>query len=159
MPSTTFEDSRKRDEEVKKRIRSGSATDFRNKEDISKKSSEISPVPIKAVIPPPDSDYEDYKSGLICRRRLFLKKARMVTGERRAKRRALLKALERPGISQLLCRRSQTLLMSRDKRQHPLQSSLITPFIFLTPLCNRSARCRFVVFVLFFIPFPSWEFC
>ena len=101
MPSTTLEDSRKGDEEVKKLLRSGSATDFRNKEGyLKKKRSEISPVPIKAVIPPPDSDYKDYKSGLICRRRLFLKKARMVTVERRAKGRALLKALERPGISQ-----------------------------------------------------------
>ncbi|CAH3020908.1 unnamed protein product, partial [Porites evermanni] len=35
------------------------------------------------------------------RRRLFLKKAQMVTGERRAKGRALLEALERPGICQL----------------------------------------------------------
>ena len=36
--------------------------------------------------------------------RLFLKKARMVTGERRAKGQALLGALERPGISQLQVR-------------------------------------------------------
>ncbi|CAH3116877.1 unnamed protein product [Porites lobata] len=38
------------------------------------------------------------------RRRLFLKKAQMVTGERRAKGRALLEALERPGVSQLQVR-------------------------------------------------------
>ena len=66
---------------------------------IAKKRSEISSVPTKAVIPPLNSDDEDSKSGLICRRRLFLKKAQMVTGERRAKGRALLEALERPGIS------------------------------------------------------------
>ena len=49
--------------------------------------------------PPLNSDNKDNKSGLICRRRLFLKKAQMVTGERRAKGRALLEALEGPGIS------------------------------------------------------------
>ena len=80
---------------MKKPIRSGSPNEIRNKEDIS-------PVPAKAVTPPPEN--EDNKSGLTCRRRLFLKKAQMVTGERRAKGRALLEALERPGISQLQVR-------------------------------------------------------
>ena len=69
---------------------------------ISQKRSEISPVPAKAVIPPPEN--EDNKSGLTCRMRLFLKKAQMVTGERRAKGQALLGALERLGITQLRVR-------------------------------------------------------
>ena len=69
---------------------------------ISQKRSEISPVPAKAVTPPPEN--EDNKSGLTCRMRLFLKKAQMVTGERRAKGQALLGALERPGITQLQVR-------------------------------------------------------
>ena len=38
---------------------------------ISQKRSEISPVPAKAVTPPPEN--EDNKSGLTCRMRLFLK--------------------------------------------------------------------------------------
>ena len=71
---------------------------------ISQKRSEISPVATKAVTPPLNSDNEDSKSGLTCRMRLFLKKAQMVTGERRAKGRALLEALERPGVSQLQMR-------------------------------------------------------
>ena len=71
---------------------------------ISQKRSEISPVPAKAVTPPLNSENEDNKSGLTCRMRLFLKKAQMVTGERRAKAQALLGALERPGITQLQVR-------------------------------------------------------
>ena len=88
----------------------------------------------------------------------------MVTGERRAKGQALLGALERPGISQLQVREFLELADENGQvRPEPLQSSLINLFSFLSPLCNSypfsSARCCFVVFVLFFIPFPSWEFC
>ena len=43
----------------------------------------------------------DCEKDLLCRRRLFLKKARSVASSRRAKGRVLLEALERPGSSQL----------------------------------------------------------
>ena len=71
-----------------------------SKEEITKKRATIPPVP-NQQIQVPDSDDEDYKKDLLCRRRLFLKKARSVASNRRAKGRTLLEALERPGSSQL----------------------------------------------------------
>ena len=87
----------------------------------------------------------------------------MVTGERRAKGWALLEALERPGISQLQVWEFLELADENGQVRPALQSSLINLFSFLSLLCNSypfsSARRCFVVFVLFFIPFLSWEFC
>ena len=84
----------------------------------------------------------------------------MVTGERRAKGRALLEALERPGISQPQVREFLELADENGQVRPALQSSLINLFSFLSLLCNSypfssARRC----FVLFFIPFLSWEFC
>ena len=58
----------------------------------------------KAVAVPPDSDDEDAKRDLLCRRKLFLKKARKVASARQAKARLLLEAVERPGGSHLQVR-------------------------------------------------------
>ena len=60
------------------------------------------------VIVPPDSDDEDAKVDLLCRRKLFLKKARKVASARRRKGRMLLEALDRPGCSQLQVRIPQS---------------------------------------------------
>ena len=87
----------------------------------------------------------------------------MVTGERRAKRRALLEALERPGISQLQVREFLELADENGQVRPAPSKQSDKPFSFLSLLCNSypfcSARRCFVVFVLFFIPFLSWEFC
>ena len=70
------------------------------KEEIAQKRAMIPPVP-NQHIQVHDSDDEDYQKDLLCRRRLFLKKARSVASNCRAKERVLLEALERPGSSQL----------------------------------------------------------
>ena len=157
MPSTTFEDSRKRDEEVKKLIRSGSATDFRNKGGYLKAQKSplyllklLSHLPILTM--KITSQVLFAEGGYSWRRHEWWL---VKEGQRDGPCWKLWKG--QASVSSR-CRRSQTLLMSRDKRQHPLQSSLITPFLFLTPLCNsypfRSARCRFVVFGFAFYPIP-----
>ena len=71
-----------------------------SKEEIAKKRATIPPVANRDV-QIHDSDDEEYKKDLLCRRRLFLKKARSVASNRRAKGRVLLEALERPGSGQL----------------------------------------------------------
>lgn len=53
------------------------------------------------VIVPPGSDDEDAKGDLLCRRKLFLKKARKVAIARRTNWRMLLDSLHRPGYSLL----------------------------------------------------------
>ena len=70
-------------------------------EEIFERRERISPVKSKAVAVPPDSDDEDAKRDLLCRRKLFLKNARKVASARRAKARLLLEAVERPGGSHL----------------------------------------------------------
>ena len=64
----------KRDEEITKLIR-WRTVNSRNNKDITKKRSEIPPVPTKDVIPPAESDDEDNQRDLNFRRRLFLKTA------------------------------------------------------------------------------------
>lgn len=93
----TFQE--KRDKEMAKAKKEG-ALEGLSKEDITKKRATIPPVP-NQQIQVPDSDDEEYKNDLLCRRWLFLKKARSVASNRRAKGRTLLEALERPGSSQL----------------------------------------------------------
>ena len=61
------------------------------KEEIAQKRAMIPPVP-NQHIQVHDSDDEDYQKDLLCRRRLFLKKARSVASNRRAKGRVLLEA-------------------------------------------------------------------
>ena len=55
---------------------------------LSKKRSEIPPLPTKDVIPPAESDDEDNHRDFNFRRRPFLKKARREASEKRAKERA-----------------------------------------------------------------------
>ena len=87
----TFQE--KRDKEMAKAKKEG-ALEGLSKEEITKKRVTIPPVP-NQQIQVPDSDDEDYKKDLLCWRRLFLKKARSVASNRRAKGRALLGALEK----------------------------------------------------------------
>ena len=94
---TTFQE--KRDKEMAKTKKEG-VLEGLTKEEIAQKRAMIPPVP-NQHIQVHDSDDEDYQKDLLCRRRLFLKKARSVASNRRAKGRVLLEALERPGSSQL----------------------------------------------------------
>ena len=104
--------------------------DSRNKRDITQKMLEIPPVPTKDVVPPAESDHEDNERDLQCRRRLFLKKARRVASEKRAKGRALLEALERPGISHLQVQEVLELADGRAQaRPAPLRQLPDEPFI------------------------------
>lgn len=73
-----------------------------SKKEIAKKRATIPPVANRDV-QIHDSDDEEYKKDLLCRRSLFLKKARSVASNHRAKRRLLLEALEKPlPVSELL---------------------------------------------------------
>ena len=104
--------------------------DSRNKRDITQKRLEIPPVPTKDVVPPAESDDEDNERDLQCRRRLFLKKARRAASEKRAKGRALLEALERPGISHLQVQEVLELADGRAQaRPAPLRQPPDEPFI------------------------------
>ena len=67
----TFQE--KRDKEMAKPKKEG-ALEGLSKEDITKKRATIPPVP-NQQIQVPDSDDEEYKNDLLCRRRLFLKKS------------------------------------------------------------------------------------
>ena len=68
---------------------------------IRSKRCRTSPVKNNDVIVPPGSDDEDAKVDLLCRRKLFLKKARKVAIVRRTNWRMLLDSLHRPGYSLL----------------------------------------------------------
>ena len=89
-----------------------------SKEEIAKKRATIPPVPNRDV-QIHDSDDDEYKKDLLCRRRLYLKKARSVASNRRAKGRVLLEALERPGSGQLhvseLLKLAEANVQSHDK--------------------------------------------
>ena len=71
-----------------------------SKDEIAKRRATIPPVANQDV-QIHDSDDEDHKKDLLCRRRLYLKKARSVASNRRAKGRVLFEAIERPGSGQL----------------------------------------------------------
>ena len=116
-----------------------------SKKEITKKRAAIPPVPSQQI-QVPDSDDEDYKKDLLCRRRLFLKKARSVASNRRAKGRALLEALERPGSSQLHV--SELLKLAEANVPIPPandQGILSTPpdkiFIPESPLSTQGSGC------------------
>ena len=85
--------------------------------EIAKKQATIPPVANQDV-QIHDSDDEEYKKDLLCRRRLFLIKARSVGSNCRAKGWVLLEALEGPGGSQLhvseLLKLAQTNVPNRD---------------------------------------------
>ena len=92
-------------------------------EDIRSRRYKISPVKNREVIVPPDSDDEEAKTDLLCRRKSFLKKARKVASDRRTKGRILLEALDRPGCIQLPVKELKKLV----ETTNPIPKSPVVP--------------------------------
>lgn len=92
-------------------------------EHIRSRTYRIFPVTNREVIVPPDSDDEEAKVDLICRRKLFLKKAWKVESVRCTKGRMLPEALNRPGCSQLQGKEFKKLV----ETSNPIPKSLVVP--------------------------------